>query len=40
VDVNKSHEDNDGGGQREKSKARLTTLKLTLRIPSSIMSRK
>jgi len=40
VDVNKSHDDNNGGGQREKKKACLTSLKVTLRIPSSIMSRK
>jgi hypothetical protein len=35
VDVNKSHDDNKGGGQG-KSKASLTSLKVTLHIPSSI----
>ncbi len=40
MDVNKSHDDNNGVGQREKVKACLTSLKLTLHMPSSIMSRK
>jgi len=39
VDVNKRHDDNNGGG-KGKSKACLTSLKVTLHTPSSIMSRK
>ncbi len=39
MDVNKRHDDNKGGGEG-KRKASLTSLKLTLHIPSSIMSRK
>ncbi len=39
MDVHKSHDDNNGGGQREKVK-RVTSLKMTLHIPYSIMSRK
>jgi hypothetical protein len=39
MDVNKSHGDNKGGGEG-KSKASLTSVKVTLHIPSAIMSRK